>query len=285
MKKSGKFKLSLLGSIGVSLLAVSTAAVSTFAWFRAEADVQVSAASSDPVSITVNAPDPEVISITTKLYAYKQNGAAGYTTPLSNVAFNSTNFEEITSLSGTITGLHPARRKTFCLEVTSESTITSLTMKINTLTDSAKATDTFKRYILTSVTQDPSESSFVKMSSAIKFNGICTDSASYTEPNSGDQTLEASTTSLSNSAAMNANTIYVFYTLKFIDDETTRFIEYEKIDSNSFQRLYDSPHTVIDTQTHEVIDTKNRYFKQDANGDSSCFEGLSFKINELQLDL
>lgn len=285
MKKSGKFKLSLLGSIGVSLLAVSTAAVSTFAWFRAEADVQVSAASSDPVSITVSKPDDIEITIQASLYQYTGNAVSGYKNPVSNLTIDTENLgsnRTPVSNNNTITGLAPTRRKTFCLVVTGNHEIPNLDFTITDLEDSAKDTDTHKRYIITD-TSSQTLSNYIKMSSAIKFTGAVNTTGSYTEDDSKRQDLVENTQSVQGTKLsgtnLNATSVYFFYTLRFVDEDSTRFCEYTKKQDNSFERLYENT-------KYNVLDDADRYFMNDSiHGNNSCYEGLSVQIKEISLSL
>jgi hypothetical protein len=277
MKKSGKFKLSLLGSIGVSLLAVSTAAVSTFAWFRAEADVQVSAASSDPVSITVSKPDDINISVTTTLYSFNGNNAPGYIHTNENVTFDPTpstgTFTEITDFATAIDGLMPGRSKTFCIKVHGDKSFDSLTLTLKAFSDSAD-NDTYKRYKMTNSTT--ASDSYLKMSEAIKFNGVCNTSGTFSKSATSGESLVANTTKITGSNLNNAD-VYFFYTLIFVDSEDTRYIEYNKVNS-----VFSVAYTTSDASTYA---TGNRYFLKDNTGNNSCFEGLSFTITQFEVSI
>ena len=70
MKKVVKRKLSLILSLCFSTLAIFTSAVSTFAWFQANANINIET-TSDSATITVSAPE------NVKFYYFKGNGVPG----------------------------------------------------------------------------------------------------------------------------------------------------------------------------------------------------------------
>ena len=77
-----KAKASLIATIAIGLLAISTAGVSTYAWFQAASQVQIQA-SGDSTTITVAKPDDY------EFYAYNGNKQLTYT--VKNVFHNDEN--------------------------------------------------------------------------------------------------------------------------------------------------------------------------------------------------
>lgn len=280
MRKHVKVKLSLLGTIGVSLLAVSSAAVSTFAWFQAKSQVNVSAQSADPVQITVSAPD--AISITPTLYAYDNNGTIGYST-IAESANQSSFTTAVTAQNNTFTNLYPGRMMSFMIKLESLSEIPSLSLTLTTL-NTTNSIDS-NRKVLNEDATAIDQSKNINITDTIQMYASWT-LGTYQKGNVGtyesqnvDNITQGSKWSfgaLENQTKVEDYfTSYIFYTIEFLD--STHYLEYEQITQNNsttYKRLYSTP-----TSWSNV-----RYFKKDnTNGNSTCYSGLSFSLSSLNI--
>ena len=96
MRSKAKMKLSLVASCALSLLAVTSASISTFAWFSASADVEIEASTSS-TTITVSAPD-ELEVATPKIYAYNENFTEVSTGVYNNHGYKSDSVNKVSML-------------------------------------------------------------------------------------------------------------------------------------------------------------------------------------------
>ena len=276
MKKQTKVKLSLISTIGVSLLAVSSAAVSTFAWFQAQAQVNVSASSADPVEITVSAPD--AIQITTALFAYDNNTANGYTT---NVPTSYTQFTTAITSSDVFSNLYPGRKMSFMIKLTSSSKIPALSLELSSLNSTnatksnLKVLNSSKNAVDQSASINILDTTQMKASMSLGDFGLGNPGI-FSGALQGKITEHEKRTfsELANQVASNNTfTAYLFYTVSF--EDVIHYLEYKKIDSSTYERLYTTP---SDSSSSE------RFFAQDNdNGNSTCFAGLSFGLASLSI--
>ena len=106
-----KAKLSLIATIAVGLLAISTAGVSTWAWFQTNASATVTTESTS-TTITVSKPDDYTFC------SFKGNEVDDYT-PTNSFA---TDFRELTTTSDVNTytnfvGIKPGKTMLFCVKI------------------------------------------------------------------------------------------------------------------------------------------------------------------------
>ena len=74
--------------------------------------------------------------------------------------------------------------------------------------------------------------------------------------------------------SLSSATIYLFYTVEFADADATHYIEYTKTGNNYYQARTVISNTLAD----------DRYFYRSDYGNDTCYEGLSFKINDLKIN-
>ena len=149
-----KRKVTLLSGLAVSLFAIVTASVSTFAWFQAESSASITAAPSDPVNITVTKPDDYAF------YCYRGNKAFDYDdnplTPDTKLAsptgtfandfyaITASNVSALTSL----TGMVPGQSYVFCVSASGLEEDDSISLTLNSIisNDAIKQGESYHRY-------------------------------------------------------------------------------------------------------------------------------------------
>ena len=287
----------------VSFLSVCTAGVSTFAWFQAQANVNVRAAETS-TTITVAAPDSFELG-SPVMYAYSGNGSAGYnptTNPASGNVTTPTNFVALTNENKSdwlnISGLVPGRRMTFCAEVSTDGgNINDASLLLTGYT----STNNNYRKVLATVadggagtqgTYPNNQDQIIRIEDTIIFyvsintTGVFslgdpdtltahTCAKDYTA-GSGSQPTKYSNLDykIGSATGLSASTIYVFYTIEFSNDQGTWYQEYT-CSNNVYHKCYD----VIANDY-----AGNRYFYKDSShGSSSCYEGLSFTIDSMKI--
>lgn len=273
MKKQTKVKLSLISTIGVSLLAVSSAAVSTFAWFQAQAQVNVSASSADPVEITVAAPEDCKLN-TPVLYKSVHNGTKGYTGTLTDTTV--TNVEHFTvcesfSDLNSVSNLWPGYKMSFAIYCTAVSkTKGTLTLSsFNAGADENRLDKDYDNdtYLTKYIDFARALNFYTGYSTSATFSVGSTDKFAYSSSNVITSAELVGSTEIGATAASTA--MYFFITIKFDDSDTTYYKEYKEAEC-----------------TNEVETTPTsgtRYFKKHTSGNSNCYENLTFSMTTLTL--
>ena len=307
-KENGKRKLSLILSTCLSLTAVFTGGVSTFAWFQAYGNATLRTTSSN-LDLSVEAPDTFELDEPV-FYAYSGNGQAGYSGAISGDISNDAALVNFVKLSTddlkneyfSIASLVPGHKMSFGIKIrtTNDYSLTSATLALTGYT----TINNNYRKVLSAVTDGASGTlgyydegvtpKIIRIEDIVRFHGTINTTGAFalgdesslagydTTYTSGtglrtksytDQNYEITTVGSFN-APLDSATIYLFYTIEFSNDSSTWFQEYTEDDSK-YYRCY------------EVIDNNraaNRYFHQDSShGSSSCYEGLSFRIDQLEV--
>ena len=268
-----KAKASLIASVVIGLLAVSTAGVSTYAWFTAQINVNVSSSTSDSSSITVSRPDD----LTGECLEYMGNTSNGYLTKGSETRFATVS----ASSFGTISNLKPGYKASYLMKVK------GATAYKLTLTGFTPGSDSNLHIIGGSPNYSDTN---VRISAAHGINIYC---KSYTTENHAnylgwvEDTAELNSSTYDKfkyngsmtSAVLNddatatsaSSFAYIYFTVTFDDHSPSFYTEYDKAGTGAKPLGYDGSGT--------------RYFLQDDNGNSNCFKGLSFRITSLQIDI
>ena len=283
--KSKSRKLSLIGTIFVSMLSVCSAGVSTFAWFQAQANVNITTSSTSTM-ISVSRPDDY------SFYAYKGNRNSSHI--LQNNFTNdftliddSTKLAEETELSN----FNPGDIKTYCLVMNGHDASKNVDLSITQITSN----DALKQY---SKNRFVYESGGSESSTQINVGWAINIYTSYDTTNSslgyssfvnsrtgrdrfdytnGSTILDGTTTgniitltrpiSIFNQS-ISSSTVYLYYSIVFTNDSS---IFYREVDATGKAVLEPNK------------DENDRYFEQSANGNSNCYELLTFALNTLTL--
>lgn len=302
-----KAKASLIATIAIGLLAISTAGVSTYAWFQASSQVQIQASSSS-TTITVNKPDDFTF------YAYKGNklstwpnkGTFGY----DFVSVTSSTLAEYTSFTSFV----PGQNFVYCVKAQQASSLQIYIKKIisnnatkqglphERLTWSSNsinvgwAIDIFEYDEVTNHDVLPS-TNYLTLVSTLERNSNYPDRFDFSETNNRT-VLEASGTGSSpekvitlssdigiydnsvstlnygktTSALNNTKDVYAFFSVVYSDSSDTY---YQEVKSGS-----DSTPVVVSPTD------RDRYFqKDDENGNSNCYAGLRFALNQITVTI
>lgn len=298
MRSKAKMKLSLLASMGVSLLAVASASISTFAWFQAQADVTI-IASGASTTITVTK------GLDYTYYVYKGNfknfdtssDLVGYTTaPASTTGTFLSDFAVISSSSGVTptkasdtTNLWPGEKLTYAVKVTG-ITNNKIKMYLKSYT-STSANGTYKRYIKgeTNTIVDMAMAMDIYTMSSTNGAGYydatsaSTKAASFLNKTATDGLTDKfnypTVTSYENTnplyettsaGSFSSGTIYIFFTVMY---------------SNLQKDLYKEETQGGSSEIEPAGPNTDRYFKHyETGGYSNCFQGLTYQINTLELD-
>ena len=314
-----KRKLSLISGLAVSLFAIVTASVSTFAWFQAEANVTIQTSGSS-TTITVTKPDDFVF------YGYRGN-----TDPNHEVGETDVNedeeqtfeddFEQITSSNldamtkftgetGESTKFNPGDIKCFAVKFSDHTSGDNVSLKIKKLVSTTIndlnaskhrtqkqdanryeinigwAIDIYSMYVGGSTPAVSSYSTFVE-----SLKGKVTDEGSngtdrftitsgsetqIARSDDGSTLIRTLTTPIDvfPAAAKTDSAGYVFYSVVFNDDLTTRFAE---VTSNVDNTILLEPST---NNTRYFI--RNTSSSTDYKYNSNCYAGLKFAITEME---
>ena len=279
-----KAKLSLIASIAVGLLAITTAGVSTYAWFQANSSATITA-NSTSTTITVNKPDEYAF------YAYKGNNASHtYTGTFA------TDFEAITSLNlaekTTFSNFYPTKAMTFAVAMEGCTVGNPISLNLTKVTSNTINKQNASKHrlvrsgakeinvgwaidIYTKCVASPNSNynDLINQTSTLsagdKFACTSANDSTYLAASSteGNIITLSSSISLYNQNAT-ATTMYLFYTVYFTNATSTW---YKEVSSTG---------TVLSLESTE----NTRYFDADSsNGNSNCFAGLTFALNELTL--
>lgn len=308
MKSHGKGKLSLFLSACVSVLAVFVCSVSTFAWFQATANARIRSTSS---SVNLSASTPDSFEFGDPVfYAYNGNGQAGYPGAASGnisddenlVGFTKLDTEELKAAKFSISGLVPGRKMSFGIKITATNSYQLTTASLS-LTGYTTTNNNYRR-VLSAVTDgssgtlanydDGATPKIIRIEDIVLFHSAINTTGAFEEGSSSslsgydetytsgtglqsksytDQDFEISTQGTYGSP-LGASTIYLFYTIEFSNDKGTWYEEYTKTSSTY--------HKCREVVANNFVG--DRYFYQDRDyGSSSCYEGLSFRIDELEV--
>ena len=280
-----KAKLSLMASVTMGLFAITTAGVSTYAWFQANANVTINAESTS-TTITVSAPDDILIG-TPHLYQYNGNF---YSSDEENITFTEGDDpDEFTEIEAedevSTTDMYPGQKATYCIVVGSSGRKISggsLTLGSDTSYSIAKPEDSPESkhfYVYTGGSESspttPVNKDSVLFRDAIFLKGGVTTSAS-TEYND-DVTTDSDYSptngmELCSISFVDVETLYFYFTVLFSDDPTTYYQEY--VTSPSIKPTYE-----------KRPNSGDRYFYKTENGNSNCYEGWTFTLTKLTVSI
>ena len=271
MKTTKKSRMTLFASLGVSLVAVLASAISTFAWFQADAAATINA-EGDEAEITVAAPDPIEVS-NPELYVYRGE-------PTNKTV--SSDYTKVTSAAlRTTSNFYPGEKVTYAIKVNAtEGTISSGSMNL-----------TYQGYSLSNRVLQGAITKVINILSAIKVTTGANGTGSYpsmTEKLSpiarGSEPLlsslsrvsttssyykEATINSAINGASIASTTAYFFATVEFLNTTSTF---YKEVTSGG-----------ADIHTTPKNDSSTRYFSGNNSGSSTCYEGLKFILTTFAL--
>ncbi len=290
-------------TVSVALLSVISVGVSTFAWFQANADVNIETAS-DSTTITVSKPDE----YTFYYYNGNHNGKDNEGTSLSGgfsygtvtgggdsvedfntdfTAVTSSSFAKVTSFSN----FNPGEKLTFAIKVDNVQNV-SLTISKLISTSAYEENNSKHRYIGNNSTDvNISEaidifstyntsdaigySSFITSPSGDKFSVTSSEAEStlaYSSISNHKRTLSTPINifNVTSSTLTTKKTVYVFYTVSFSNASATLYKEFTN-SSHSVEAIVPR------------VDEDLRYFMQNSGGTSNCYSGLHFALSELEL--
>ena len=272
------------------MLSVCSAGVSTFAWFQAQANVNITT-SSTSTSISVAAPDSFELG-NAVLYQYNGNGTNGYVGTITNQGSVSgitvaDDFTEVTATSISFTP-NPGKKLTYAIyvHVTSGGDISHAQLTL----EGYSSINYSNRKILNSTHSAVDESKFIHVEEAINIYAHVDSSSSgdFETETSTDMFVydyanpyQTSSTNLqlipsSDTSIASGTNAYVFFTIEFDNSNNTYYQEYEYKNS-AYSVLYSTPSS-NDNST-------NRYFHKVTTGNSSCYENLTFTINNMKISV
>ena len=278
-----KARAGLIASLCIGLLAVTTAGVSTYAWFVSNSSATITANSSE-TTITANKPDD---------YAFY--GYIGNTASHTYTGTFATDFEAITSLNlaakTSFSNCYPTQAMTFAVVMTGctigeyiDLDLTKVTSNNINNQDGAK-----HRYISSTSTEinigwaidiytkcvaspNSNYNDLINqtntLSASDKFGCTSVNTSTYLAGSRTDNVITLSSSKSLYHATATATTMYLFYTVYFSNASTTW---YSEVDGSG------NAMTVPGTGS-------TRYFVSDTStGNSNCYAGLTFALNELSL--
>ena len=291
MKSKGR-KLSLIGTIFVSMLSVCSAGVSTFAWFQAQANVNITTTST---STTISVAKPDEYSF----YAYKYNALDTYGTT-NNFA---SDFTEITSstastLTSTV-GMNPGQSMVFCLKVTAATIGRPITLKINELISNTaqKQGFTYRRTVTSGSTIDINVGWAIDIYSmhstdGTGYTGFLTYNKETSSPNTLTDYFDYGQNSLgelnSDGTGSSPNKIIDLVTGITIFNQnataTTEYVFYRVYFSNLATTFYRETNSTEGDNVEVLDDNREFTYAGDNTGTSNCYGGLKFQIINMELN-
>ena len=288
-KENGKRKLSLILSTCLSLTAVFTGGVSTFAWFQAygNANIRTTESSTD---VSVSAPD--AITVTSQLYycvengyelsrkGYSGNPALTFDEDDDDSADTTDSFIPVTQAEQkSLSGIFPGYKMTFMIKVSADTDLGEVGLDMLDLTPARAGRASSVEQPL--MPRNEYGDSYITLANAIRISVFTIDDegdfvSSSVTSGSNVFTYESGTQNYSLKAKGGdfGSNVFVFYTVYFDDTPSdvgkTTYLEYTNSD---YDALY-----VGSTPT-----AGPRYFKQSAQGDSNAYEGLTFTIKTLKV--
>lgn len=316
-----KTKLNLIAALAVGLLAVSTAGVSTYAWFQAQSQVQIDTTESY-TNITVNKPESDF-----EYYAYRGNrtpshkcgetdvdGDKSYTFSDDFISLTSSNVASETNLESL--GFYPGKSFTFALKISSltasTSTIAFATSKVisnnatkQSLSHERYVKNTTKKvnvgwainlhaYLVNASTASPSG-----VSGYTTFVSSNPEDASYLSSYPDKFRFDDSSTGTYAYTLLDnpgdSNKIFSL-SLPLVNTTTAAAssayifyrVVFSKVDSSLYKEVNDAGAYQI-----EPVTTADRLFVRYSDGDSenkskytsNCYAGLSFALSELAITI
>ena len=319
-----KAKLSLIASITVGLLAITTAGVSTYAWYKTT--VSEITTSKDIQEIVVSAPESFELA-SPNIYAYKGNGTNGYTGAIANAGSTAgvTVDDDFIQIEGAgltneqkealaskfnVNNLWPGYKMSFAIKLVSSSGTNSFLGGSLVLDSFYPGLDTNRKVINAGATALVSNH-YIAMAQAIKLYAGVSKTTTFTASASvirtstldagffykeGEATTNAQQTGKnyvlgSDTVTGSPTTLYYYLTIEFSNSTTSYssnpivYTEYKRTGSGTNQDPYVYG-LAYDTPTSW---SGPRYFKPDStNGNSSCYESITstgaFKITKLILN-
>ena len=292
MKSLGR-KISFISSIFLSLLCVSTAAVSTFAWFQATANVNITATSTS-TTITVAKPDEYIF------YAYRGNGNSSYIAENGktfNDDFVTLRTAEDVETYTTFNEMSPGDLYVFAIGVKAKSNVNLTLNKIisNNAEKQGLTSNRYRRetngttypinigYAMDIFVQQytPTNDSYPTGYSSFVTSTLGSDIFSYVITNTTDRnTLDASDSS-SNHIITLSNPIN-FYNAQNLTTTNDFYLMWSVYYSTEPSLLYKEVNNTGAIQYEEPA-SGDRYFQQDNSGNSNCFGNLTFALSEFSL--
>lgn len=285
MRSKKKAKATLIYTLALSLVAVFSASISTFAWFQATAEVNVET-SSTSATITVSAPDD--ITITPTLYYYNLNGSTGYKPAANNAtenAFTTSNFSAVASASDiALSNLHPGYRMSFMVKADAGSaSMGSIVLTINSFSAASHAGVSAHR-------EDLTNGGKITLARAIKiYTGYATTTSGHPTLGANQFSYTSSSTTkyeIFSQASGIGSIAYIYYTVEFSNDPACMYNEFSNNSAASVSNYVSETATTLDSQ-----ESSARYFRTAGSttdfgsGDSNCYIGLRFTIPNLTISL
>ena len=277
-----KDKAALAFAISIGLTAIMAASVATFAWFQADAQVEIQT-TSETATITVQAPSDVEIN-DPDIYYYKGNNTGGYNgSYLDSITSEDTaltklgaNFAPVTtSAQMTISAAWPGYRKTYAVVIHATSgTISSGSMILKSYTTN-NANFTNRNILSTPPSYNKIQiEEAINIYTGVNSTGVYsvsgTDSFQYSGSSLADTTILETTSFTSTTDAI------FFYTVEFSNGSDTWYREVTSASSE----LYNTP------SDSDSAGSVARYFVKDTvNGNSSCYEGMTFTITNLEFTI
>ncbi len=292
----GKGRAGLITSVMIGLLAITTAGVSTYAWFQANANVTITAAPTS-TTITVTKPDDYMF------YAYKGNKASHTYTGTFSSDFDAITTSELLADKTNLSAMYPGKVMVFAVKMTGCDSNIDLKIKritSNTHSDQVsgqvrRAVDYSNRDINIGWAMDIYTSAVATSSENGAYNAMVNNPASLSAqdqfnftvgtlkssflpgtPDGNIITLSTQKTIFTGAAPNASSTL--FYAVYFTNASSTWFKE---TNSGGTEDYY-SP---------QADTAAGRYFHHYSSGDnndklynSNCYAGLQFQLNELTLE-
>lgn len=287
-----KQKTKLIITLSVALLSVLSMGVSTFAWFQANANVDIRAVS-DSTTITVSKPDDY------SFYAYNGNGSDSYSPPVSRTF--ASEFTQISSGSPltSLTGMGPGQRMLFAVKFTD---VTSMTFAVKTITSNNSTNEGITKrkvaesspevlinigwainiYTIDSYDADgagyvdflttPGTDKF-QVSAASDANGWDVNRASKAAQSKIDYGVSPKNIFTKGDATARS-TYYVFYMVEFEDNTSNYYKEVSADNAEASTLDFPTPNA----SARWFVKDDN---SEDSDGNSNCYAGLTFAINEI----
>ena len=279
MTRANRIKTKMLTMIVLSVISIASLAVASYAWF-----VVYPPATFASGTLTVEAP-PDVEVTDSEVFMY--HGDASAKTVDSDYTQLDLNADIATR---TVGGLTPGDSVTFAVKVTA-TTIATGTMDL-----------TYQSYSLSNRTiRSSSPTKVVNMRSAIRIQTGVNATGAYPSMSTALSPLargseyalssltqdgssmlyykEDTVTNAINGASVGDTTAYFFYTIKFMNTQSTF---YKETDSSGNEQIT-TPSS--DTTSGVTPTPKTRYFTGSNDGSSTCYEGLKFSITKVAIKL
>lgn len=270
-----KARASLITSIMIGLFAVTTAGVSTYAWFQANASATITA-TGDTTTITVSAPDDIEVS-NTAVYLYRGNPSGKNVT---------SHFTLVNSVGArTVEDFYPGDLLTIAIKVTAGSNINSGSMDLTywSFSNSQREIYGSSGYVVNiasaikvsaAANGTGSYPSVNEVLSPINRDGVQLSSLTLYDDGSDDDTryyFEDDITDAIDGDSIGTTTGYFFYTIEFLNTRAT------------FYKETDSSGNVLNETPADDEDT--RFFTGNNSGSSTCYEGLRFFIKSANITI